>query len=162
MLRSLPAAKEIRDVLEDLLGRSVDVSPTRPLRAADIPKTLVALYVDNALHLGAIVGMDLALTAYAGAAIGLIPVSGAEACIEDREISKAIGENAIEVCDIVGALLNRPGIAHLTLYQSFLPGVPPPADVTGHLLAIGRRMDLRVDISGYGEGRFSMALAGNT
>jgi hypothetical protein len=162
MLRTLPVPKEVKDLLEDLLGRSVDVRPADPLRAADIPKTLVALYVDDGLRLGAIVGLDFALTAYAGAAIGLIPAGGAAACIEDRELSKMIAENAVEVCNVLGSLLNKQGSAHLKMYQTFLPGVPPPTDAASHLLAIGRRMDLIVDIAGYGEGKLSISLAGNT
>jgi hypothetical protein len=162
MLRTLPVPKEVRDLLEDLLGRTVEVSPADPLRAADIPKTLVALYVDDSLHLAGIIGLDFPLAVHAGAAIGLVPVGGAEACIEDREISKVIAENAVEVCNVLGSLLNRPGAPHLKMYQTFLPGVAPPADAGSHLLALGRRMDLAVDIGGYGGGKLSIALAGNT
>ena len=153
----LPVPKEVKDLFEDLLGRSITVSPTDPLRAADIPQTLVALYVDPAKHLGAVIGMDFALTAFAGAAIGLIPPGGAEACIEDKEISKMIGENAIEVCNVLGSLLNREGTAHLKLYQTYLPGNSPPNDSVGFLLALGRRLDLTIDVGGYGSGKLSIA-----
>jgi hypothetical protein len=139
----LPVPKEVKDLFEDLLGRSITVSPADPLRAADIPQTLVALYVDPAKQLGAVIGMDFALTAFAGAAIGLIPPGGAEACIEDKEISKMIGENAIEVCNVLGSILN-------------LPGNSPPNDAVGYLLALGRRLDLAVEVGGYGSGKLSI------
>jgi hypothetical protein len=45
--------------------------------------------------------MDLPLAAYAGAALGLIPSGGAQACIEDKELSANMGENVTEVCNIV-------------------------------------------------------------
>jgi hypothetical protein len=152
----LPVPKEVKDLFEDLLGRSITVSPADPLRAADIPQTLVALYVDPAKQLGAVIGMDFALTAFAGAAIGLIPPGGAEACIEDKEISKMIGENAIEVCNVLGSILNREGAAHLKLYQTYLPGNSPPNDAVGYLLALGRRLDLAVEVGGYGSGKLSI------
>ena len=152
----LPVPKDVKDLFEDLLGRSITVAPVDPMRAADIPQTLVALYTDPAKQLGAVIGMDFALTAFAGAAIGLIPPGGAEACIEDKEISKMIGENAIEVCNVLASLLNREGTAHLKLYQTYLPGNPPPNDAVGHLVALGRRLDLAVDVAGYGSGKLAI------
>jgi hypothetical protein len=161
MSHELPNPKDVKDLFDDLLGRTVTVSPADPLRAADIPNTLVALYVSgSAMTLGAVVGLSFTLTAFAGAAIGLIPAGGAEACIEDKEISKMIGENAIEVCNILGSLLNREGAPHLKMYQTYLPGNTPPTDAVNHLLSIGRRLDLVVDVAGYGAGKLSMALTG--
>jgi hypothetical protein len=160
MAHVLPVPKDVKDLFEDLLGRPVNVSPTDPLRAADVTQTLVAVYVDRSLQMGAVVGLDFALTAFVGASIGLIPPGGAEACIEDKEISKMIGENAIEVCNILASLINREGAARLKLHQTYLPGNPPPTDAVAHLMALGRRIDLQVDIGGYGAGKLSLAFAG--
>ena len=161
MSRDLPVPKEVKDLLEELLGRSVMVGLTDPMHAADVTRTLVAVYKDNNNELSAVVGLDFELTAYVGAAIGLIPAGGAEACIEDNEISKMIGENAIEVCNILGGFLSRKGGTHLKLHGTFLPGDRPPTDAVGYLLAVGRRIDLTVDIGGYGSGRLSFAYAGS-
>src|SRR5262245_18940228 len=160
MLHLLPVPKEVKDLLEDLLGRPIEVGNADPVRARDIAETLVALFVDDGLRLRAVMGMNFPLVVYVGASIGLIPSGGAEACIEDHEITKMIGENAIEVCNVLGSLLNRRGAAHLKLYQTFLLGESPPVDATSYLLALGRRIDLTVDIGGYGEGKLSIALAG--
>lgn len=160
MTRELPVPKDVKDLFEDLLGRPISVNPTDPIRGADIPKTLVAVYVDPTTKIGAVLGLDFALTAFVGAAIGLIPPGGAEACIEDNVISKMIGENAIEVCNVLASLLNREGTARLKLYNTFLPGNPPPNDAVAHLLALGRRLDLTVDVGGYGSGRLAIAYAG--
>ena len=159
MTRELPAPKSVKDFFEDLLGRPVTVSPADPLRAADIPSTLVAVYCDPARKLGAVVGFGFSLTAYVGAAIGLIPAGGAEACIEDKEISKMIGENAIEVCNVVASLINQEGAARLKLDTTFLPGNTPPNDAVARLLALGRRLDLTVDLGGYGSGLLSFSYA---
>jgi hypothetical protein len=160
MTRELPVPKDVKDLFEDLLGRPISVSPAEPIRGADIPNTLVAVYVDPTTKIGAVIGLDFALTAFVGAAIGLIPAGGAEACIEDKEISKMIGENAIEVCNVLASLLNREGTTRLKLYNTFLPGNPPPNDAVAHLLALGRRLDLTVDVGGYGAGQIAIAYAG--
>jgi hypothetical protein len=160
MTHVLPVPKAVKDLLEDLLGRPIAVSPADPLRNADMKDTLVALYVDPAGKLGAVAGLDFALTVFIGAAIGLIPPGGAEACIEDKEISKMIGENAVEVCNILASLINREGAVRLKLHQTFLPGNAAPNDAVAYLLALGRRIDLLVDVGGYGSGQLSLAFAG--
>jgi hypothetical protein len=160
MSHVLPVPKEIRDLFEDLLGRPVEVSPGEPVRSTDMHQTLVSLYVDDGLHLAAVLGMSLPLAVFAGAAIGLMPPGGAKDFVKERDIPPMIAENVTEICNVVTSLLNRPGAPHLKLYQTFLPGDQPPADAAGYLIALGRRLDLKVDVSGYGEGRFSLALAG--
>ncbi|MBT8227350.1 MAG: hypothetical protein HKP61_08535 [Dactylosporangium sp.] len=159
MSRPLPAAKHIRDLLEDLLGRTVKISPTDPLRAAEMHQSLVAVYVDDRLKLAAVVGMSFPLTIYASAALGLIPPGGARDFVEERDISPMLAENATEICNIIGTVLNHEGMPHIRLYQTYLPGgAPPPNDAGGRLLALGRRVDLTLEIAGYGGGKFSLSL----
>jgi len=160
MSHVLPVPKTVKDLFDDLLGRPVTVNPADPLKAADVPRTTFALYTDERMQLMAVIAMDFELTAYAGAAIGLIPPGGAEACIEDKEISKMIGENAGEICNILAGLINKEDAPRVKLHQTFLPGESAPPDAVNHALALGRRLDLKVDVSGYGSGKICIALAG--
>jgi hypothetical protein len=64
-----------------------------------------------------------------------------------------------DLCNILTSLLNREGLPHLKMNRTFMPGEQPPADTIGYLLALGRRLDLMVDVQGYGSGRFTIALA---
>jgi hypothetical protein len=160
MSRPLPVPKEVKDLFEELLGRPVTVGPADPIRAADLRnQLLVSVFVDPAMKMKAVVGMDLPLTVYSGAAIGLIPAAGAQACVDERDINPMIAENVTEVCNILTSLLNREGLPHLKMNRTFMPGDQPPADAVGYLLALGRRLDLMVDVQGYGSGRFTIALA---
>jgi hypothetical protein len=156
----LPVPKDVRDLFEDLLGRPVTVGPGDPFLADDLKKMLVSLYTDDKMKLAAVAGMDLPLAVYAGAAIGLLPPGGAQDCVADGVVTPAQAENVREVCNIMAALLNREGGGHLKLYQVFLPGEAPPSDASGILLALGRRLDLAVDVGGYGSGRLAITLAG--
>ena len=160
MSRELPVPKDVRDLVEELLGRTVNVSQADPIKQSDLPNTMIAVYRDDSRRIGAVVGMDFKLTVYTAAAIGLVPPGGAEACIEDREISPMLAENADEVCNVLTSLLNQAGQPHLKLDQSFLPGQSPPTDATVHAVAIGRRLDLSVEIAGYGSGKLSIVLTG--
>jgi hypothetical protein len=160
MLLTLPSSKDVRDLFAELLGRPVTVSQADPVLVANLPSMLVSLYADDTLKLAAVVGMDLPLTIYTGAAIGLLPPGGAKDCVADAIVTSTVAENVREVCNILGSLFNRAGGSHLKLHQVFLPGESPPSDASAVLLALGRRADLTVDVGGYGSGRLSITLAG--
>jgi hypothetical protein len=160
MSRALPVAKDVRDLFEELLGRGVDVSPADPVRSGELPKTMVSLYVDDSLKLAAVVGMDLPLAVYSGAALGLLPPNGARDAVADGQLSPMLAENVGEVCNVLNGLINHEGLPHVRLYQTFVPGEDPPPDAAGQLLALGRRLDLKVEVAGYGTGKFSLVLVG--
>src|SRR5688572_20482592 len=122
MSRVLPVPKDVKDLFEDLLGRAITVSPAEPVRAADLYKTLVSLYVDDGLQLAAVIGLDLPLAAYSGAAIGLVPAGGAQGCLEEGQLTPMLADNATEVCNVLNSLINREGLPHVRLYQTYLPG----------------------------------------
>jgi hypothetical protein len=158
MPRELPVPKAVKDLFEELLGRPVTVGIGEPFRAVDLQANpLVSTYVDDGMVLRAVVGMDLPLAAYAGAALGLIPSGGAQACIEDKELSANMAENVTEVCNILSSLLNHEGQPRLRMRETFLPGQAAPADAAGQLQAIGRRLDVVVDVQGYGRGRMALS-----
>lgn len=156
---TLPTPKAVRDMLEELLGRDVAVAPApEPLVPGDRELVSVGVYVDDALHMAAVVVTDLALSAFVGAAIGLIPKGGAEACVEDRELSPPVRDNLYEVLNIVSALFNLPGQPHLKLYGVHSVGDLPPTDISALVRAIGNRLDLTVSVAGYGSGRVAIVL----
>ena len=55
--------------------------------------------------------------------------------------------------------INKEGAPHVKLYQVVYPGMPLPGDARAHLLALGRRLDLMIEVSRYGKGKFSLSLA---
>jgi hypothetical protein len=162
MSRELPIPKNVKDLFDELLGRSVTVGPADPMRAPDLhAKPLSCLYADDSMVLRAIIAMDIKLAAYAGAALGLVPASGAETSIEEQELSENIADNVSEVCNIMSSMLNHEGEPRVKVHQTFLPGQMPPADAIGYMLAFGRRLDLTVDVQGYGAGKIWITLAKN-
>jgi hypothetical protein len=137
-----------------MFGRDVEVSPGVPPLAADLVRATVAVYSDEHYHLAAVLGMDLQLSAWSAAAIGLVPAGAAEDCVADRELSKTLRENAFEVCNMIGALLNRDGHPHVRMDKVSYPGETAPNDAAVRLLALGSRLDLVVKVHAYGAGRF--------
>jgi len=152
----LPPAKPVRDLLEDLLGRDVDVRPGEPLSPDDDRSTTLAVYVDDSLQLQLVAVADIGFAAYAGAAIGLVPAAAAQDAVRDGSLPSNIADNLYEVLNVCASLLNAEGVPHVRLHTVHYPGAVPPPQPLSVACTLGRRMDLEVSIAGYGRGRFSL------
>ena len=155
----LPGTLAVRNLFEDLLGREVTVSPGDPLSADEVNTSTIAIFTDTAQQIYAVLGMDLILSANAGAALGLLPAGAAEDSIDEKKLNANLAENVGELCNVLTSLLNKEGSPHIKLHQVVYPGDPLAADARAHLMALGRRVDLSVEINRYGKGKFSLSLA---
>ena len=155
----VPTNKAVKDLFEGLLGRDVTVANGTAVDPAAKLDPSTAVYVDDKNELSAVVLMDFPLTAYVGAALGLIPAGGAEAAIEDREMSATLNENAYEMLNVLAGVLNQCSDIHQRLYHVHRPGEVVPADVAPWQIAPGPRTDLRLDVKGYGGGGLSIVSA---
>lgn len=152
----LPRAMEVREVLEELLGRDVEVTTGGAMVNPSMPGgALVGIYTDNHLKMAALVLFDLALAARAGAAIALVPAATADFAIEDCALTPALFDNAAEILNIATSMFHAEGSPHLRLDRCYAPGEPLPADVAQWVLAYVRRIDLTIAIKGYGPGSLS-------
>jgi hypothetical protein len=154
----LPQPKQLKDLLVELLGRDVTLSPATPFAPAPDTAASVAVYVDDQLRISALILCDLAFSAHAGAAIGLIPVGGAQAAIDDGKITDTITENLYEVLNIAASMFNVAGADHLRLHALHPAGPPLDPQLRISALTLGRREDLTIDIAGYGAGAVSVVL----
>lgn len=154
---ALPQIKDVRDMLEGLLGRNVTMAPAAPVEP-DKP-VAVGVFVDDNTRTAAVAIASLEFAAYAGASIGLVPAGGAEAAIEDGELPASVRDNFFEVLNVLSALFNTPGHPHLRLYAAYEPGEAPPSDVAALMRTYGGRLDLAVTVAGYGDGGLSLLLA---
>src|SRR3954454_8911885 len=107
MSDQLPAPLQVRETLSDLLGRDVEIQLSDPPAGESIP--VVAVFVHENLSLAGLIGFDLPLAANIAAAIGLVPPGGAEAAVEDGELSPMLGDNLTEVCNVLTGLFSKTG-----------------------------------------------------
>ena len=156
----MPHLKAVRDLLSDLTGRDIEVkSGADPVGVGGALGSMVGLYVDDLLRSAAVICFDLPLAAYSGAALGLVPVAGAEAAIEDGDLPKNLFENCHEVLDIMASLFNLPDAPHLRLYATYAPDEVLRADVRELAVRQTPREDITVEIGRYGTGTMSVVLA---
>ncbi len=154
----LPAAKDVRDMLTGLVGKPVSVSPGGPVTPTPDNPVSVAVYVDPYMAINALCVMDLGASAYTGAALALLPPGGAQDAVEeDRELSGMLIEALHEVVNVLSALFNTPGAPHSKLHKLHAAGEDLPGDIEG-MLANFNRLDLAIEVPGYGKGGLSLVL----
>ena len=153
--RHVPVAYDVRTLLEELFDRPVGVEQGPPWAPLNGEPGTVALYVDHGHVLRALIACDVRFSAYAGAAIGLVPLRAAEAAVKERTLAQNLQENLHEVLDICAALHNVGSAPHLKLHQVLHVGPEVPRHLQTLSAVLGRRLDLTVHIAGYGSGRLS-------
>lgn len=152
----LPTTAAVRGVLEGLLGRDVVPGPGPRVTGEDAAGT-VAVYTRGAETVG-LLAFDLAGSAILGAALGLVPRGGAEASVEDGQLSPLLAENVAELCNVMAPLVPVAGGGHGRLASVHGSGEPCPPDVADALRRGAGRMDLVLDVAGYGRGGMSLLL----
>ncbi|MCZ2823097.1 MULTISPECIES: hypothetical protein [unclassified Modestobacter] len=152
----LPNPKAVRDLLEGLFGKDVTVAPGDPVSLNDKPA--VAVYVDPTMATTALCLVDIRLAAWLAGALALLPKGGLEDAIDEGELSEMHLEVVYEVVNVAAALFNGGGVNHSKLHKVHAPGEPIPGDIAG-LAAAFNRIDLKVDVAGYGSGNMSIVMA---
>ena len=154
----LPAAKDVRDMLAGLVGKPVTVSPGAPVTPEPNRPVTVAIYTAPDMVVNALCVMDLGASAYTAGALALLPPGGCQDSVEeDRELSPMQREALHEVVNVLSALFNTPGAPHSKLNKLVPDSEPAPGDVAG-MLAGFNRLDLEIDVAGYGKGAMSLVL----
>jgi len=154
----LPAAKDVRDMLSGLVGKEVAVSPGAPVTPEPNRPVTVAIYTAPDMSVNALCIMDLGASAYTAAALALLPAGGAQDAVEeDKELSPLLLEALHEVVNVLSALFNTPGAPHSKLNKLVADGEEVPGDIAG-MLAGFNRLDLALEVPGYGKGALSLVL----
>jgi hypothetical protein len=118
----------------------------------------VAIYTAPDMSVNALCVMDLGASAYTAAALALLPPGGAQDAVqEDKELSPMLLEALHEVVNVLSALFNTPGAPHSKLNKLVADGEEIPGDVAG-MLAGFNRLDLALEVPGYGKGGLSLVL----
>jgi hypothetical protein len=152
----LPSRHAVRNVIEGLVGRDVDISDGVPVP----PKTtnVVAAYVSDKLALQVVCVVDIEAAARLGGALALVPKGGVEDAIGDRDLPATLRDNCYEVLNVMASVFNVPGAPHVRLYEMYGPNQGVPGDVAAIAGVVGSRMDISLKIAGYGVGAMSIVV----
>jgi hypothetical protein len=152
----LPGRAAVRSLVEDLLGRPVELSDGNPVTAHR--PSAVGVYVNDSLGLAAVIVVDLAGAARLGGALGMLPVGGVEDAIDDGVLSSMLRDNCYEVLNVLAATFNVAGAPHVRLYEMYSPDASLPADVAALTARTGDRLDVVLSVAGYGDAGVSVVV----
>lgn len=152
----LPSTKSVRDLLSDLFGREIELTPLDITDPVLDHRSSVAVYRDDAKNTAAVVTADLTLSAYLSAALALLNRDAAEEVAAEGALPQSYLENLHEILSILGTLFNVGSPRSVRLADMHAPGQQLPPRVSELAVARGRRLDVTVSIPGYGSGRMAL------
>lgn len=144
----LPNRHAVRTLVEGLTGRDIDILDGMPV--ASRTTNVVGVYVGDRLATQAVVVIDLEGAARLGGSLGMVPRSGVEDAIAERNLSPVLRTNCHEVLNVLSSVFNVGNAPHVRLYDMYGPNAAIPADVAAVAGLAGSRMDIRLKIAGYG------------
>ncbi|WP_029068285.1 hypothetical protein [Jonesia quinghaiensis] len=155
----LPTAQATKEMVETLIGRQLNIRTGAPMVDPEGPGgALVAEYVSDTLSLNALVAMDLGAAANIGASLALMPAAVAQDAMKDGELTDILFETVGEVFNVMAALFNQQGAPHLRLGTVHPAQQPLPGDIAPWVMAYVPRLDLEVEVTGYGSGHLSVVV----
>lgn len=150
----MPARASYRDLLRDLLGRTVTVrgAATGLQLHPERPAYLAGYRFDDG-EPAAVAVADLSLATAMAASIAMLPPMETRAQVEqDGALDEELLEFLHEVVNVAAKLLNSPTTPHVVLREV----VAVPGEVAKDLAEIAsspsQRQDWQVSVDGYGEG----------
>ena len=152
----LPSRHTLRTIVEGLIARDVDIADGVPV--ANRTTNVVAVSVNDRHGLQAVVVVDIELAARLGGALGMVPRGAVEEAISERNLPQVLRDNCNEVLNVLASAFNVGGAPHVKLYEMYGPNAAIPGDVAAVAGTAGSRMDVKLKVAGYGEGRMSIVV----
>ncbi|MDJ0763170.1 MAG: hypothetical protein QNJ97_09305 [Myxococcota bacterium] len=153
--KNLPEPNEVAELFTGLLGEPVTTVPAdATIRIEDI--FVACDYITDNDEVDVVAVMNLEFASRMGSAIAMIPSPTAEAKIREQQLNDETKENIQEVFNICASLFNKEDTAHhkfRRIYLSQEEDLPP--DIQAIIDNPIGRLDLDVDIPGYGTGKVS-------
>jgi len=144
----IPAFSTVAELLTQLLGRTVVVRKAPSPLLMPAPNVITAVYTaDDGIPATACV-CELALAAYAGAALTAIPPAAAKEALATKCIEPNLLDNFGEILNICSHLFNDISTEHVRLLE-----VSRGTALGAAVKASASKSEFLVEIPGYGGGR---------
>ena len=154
----IPPAIEIEELLTTLLDLDVEVKTISKVPYANKDVCVLGLMKKETNHLGAVVIGDRYFANFIGASLTRMHADSARRDIKGSTITEATLENIEEVFSVLANNLNARGAPHLILHQTRKESVPLPGPLGKVVDVAPNRIDLQINIPGYGKGTMTLVL----
>jgi hypothetical protein len=156
----LPTAKELSELLTNLIGEEIDVNMALSSAMAAEEIAVVGDYKEETGDILTLVATDISLANWLGAALAMIPKEVARKEVEAKQLSEETRENTQEIFNINTSVLNGPNLPHVrfgALYSCM--DNEQSADIRNLMDNPAGRADFIVEVPGYGMGKMAYFLA---
>jgi hypothetical protein len=156
----MPKHDRVKELLTDLMGRTVSVEAAEPAQIVDSDTAALADYEAANGSLGVVCLADVRLANALGAALTMIAPTVVDDAVARREIDDPTIDNLREVVNIMTTLFNSTFTPHLkfrTIHR--LPTGDLPSETADLLRGPRARRDYRVTVEEYGTGTLSVLIA---
>ena len=153
----LPNEAAVRELLSMMVGSEVAVHySARPALQVGTAGA-IARYVDDDGAVQALGACDLLVANALGHALAMLPQQRVSDAVASGAVPADAAENLHEIFNVGANLLNAPDRPHLRL-DAVLTGADIPAELAADLAAAIERLDLDIEVPGYGSGPFALVL----
>ena len=150
----MPTRHTLRQFFAELMQPEVVIGDgiTAPARTT----SLVGVYVTRKLATSALVITDLDAAARLGSCMAEVPPTAVKEALAARALTPVMSRNFYTLLDNLARVFNTEGAPEVSLYEMYEPNSVIPSDVAALTGSIGRRMDVKLGIHGYGTGQMSL------
>ena len=156
-LHTLPTADAVARLFGDLLGRRVSAKPCAA-KVHVVPGSPGVFGLFGSDRVEALVYCDIALACYAGAALSLIPMTSVQSSVRIGSMAPGTFENLSEVLNVARSWFDAENVPQAKLLRVVASPCILPKDVAPLLQKATDRIELEVDISGYGAGKMMIVV----
>lgn len=149
--------KHVAKTFSAILRRDVGVSVLKPVAESEL--VIAGHYVNGKKELIGACFVNKAFAVYSGAAFSLIPSDVAKDALKTDPLDEIVQENFAEVLNICSRLFDGGSELRVALSGTEFPPAPRSDVSKGLLGKPAKRIDLELDIAGYGKGRMAVVLA---
>ena len=154
-MATLPTADIVADTLTKMLRRTVRAKAA-PVKAASAKTAGLYRAVDDTPVAACMA--DIPFAAFSGAAFSMIPADAAKDSIKAGVLDEGMQDNFGEVLNVLSRLFAEQGNHRVTLQTKSFPPAALPEAASAALTTSAKKLDLEVDIDGYGKGLLMLRL----
>lgn len=154
----VPTGQSVGELLSGLLGRAVTQRASARAVLASTGPMLAGTFGDGS-HVAGLIACDLELSVRLALAMLGEPAARAEELVARRELPENLLESLRELLGVCSSLFNAPGHAPVALQSTHTQLRTLPPRVVAMCISPTARLELEVEISGYGQGHLHICLA---
>jgi two-component system chemotaxis response regulator CheY len=148
-------ANSLSALVSNLVDARVEMKPGPKFSPTGKP-VACARWVDHNDELVYAGFAELALAASFGARLGLRPASAVTQMLESKTIEASLVADIREVFNVISRAFNDAGSVHVRLEEIYVPPDPAPRDALRMQRKAEGRLDLMVQVPGFGSGRLTI------